>query len=128
MAHSKLIPGVSGPEQAGLLYFCTTRAGGVSQDERDSLNLCLNTGEEPERLQVNSQRLADLLGSERVWLEQVHGTDVQDADEDLLLALGRDFETAITPRRDRPLAIMTADCMPVLIWDEQCQVLGVAHA
>ncbi|XOT98128.1 hypothetical protein ACMTAU_07565, partial [Alcaligenes pakistanensis] len=47
MAHSKLIPTISGPEQAGLLYFCTTRAGGVSQDERDSLNLGLNTGDDP---------------------------------------------------------------------------------
>ncbi|MGG4579842.1 MULTISPECIES: peptidoglycan editing factor PgeF [Alcaligenes] len=128
MAHSKLIPGVSGPEQAGLLYFCTTRAGGVSQDERDSLNLGLNTGDDPERVQVNRQRLADFLGLEPVWLAQIHGTDVLDADQDVLPAMPRQFDAAITTRRDRTLAILTADCLPVVIWDEQSQVLGVAHA
>ena len=128
MAHSTLIPSVSGPEQAGLLYFCTTRAGGVSQDERSSLNLGLNTGDEPERVQRNRQRVADSLGSEPIWLAQVHGTDVLDADQDVLPDAPRQFDAAVTTRQDRSLAILTADCLPVVIWDDQAQVLGVAHA
>ena len=128
MAHSTLIPSVSGPEQAGLLYFCTTRAGGVSQDERSSLNLGLNTGDDPERVQRNRQRVADSLGAEPIWLAQVHGTDVLDADQDVLPDAPRQFDAAVTTRQDRSLAILTADCLPVVIWDDQAQVLGVAHA
>lgn len=128
MAHAQLIPTVGGPEQAGLLYFCTTRAGGVSQGERESLNLGLNTGDDPQRVQANRQRMVDFLGVEPIWLAQVHGTDVLDADQDLLPAEPRQFDAAVTTRSDRTLAILTADCLPVVIWDEQARVVGVAHA
>lgn len=129
MEHTSLIPTVSGPAQSGLLYFCTTRSGGVSDGECASLNLGLNTGDDPQRVQANRQRLQSFLGAEPVWLQQVHGTQVLDADVDSLPeASSRQFDAAVTTRPDRVLAILTADCLPVVIWDRQARVAGAAHA
>lgn len=128
MEFPPLIPTVSGPAQSGLLYFCTTRAGGVSRDERASLNLGLNTGDDPQLVQENRRRLNAFMGIEPVWLQQVHGTDVLDADQDVLPEAPRTFDAAVTTRADRALAILTADCLPVVIWDEQARVAGAAHA
>lgn len=128
MEHASLIPTVSGPDQSGLLYFCTTRIGGSSSGERASLNLGTNTGDDPLQVQTNRQRLRDVLGAEPVWLQQVHGTDVLDADQDVLPDEPRLFDAAVTTRSDRVLAILTADCLPVVVWDGRASVVGVAHA
>ncbi len=61
-----------------------------------------------------------------VWLKQVHGNQVFDADDDLL-ASEPEADAALTTRTDRVLAIMTADCLPVLLADRDTQVLGAAH-
>ncbi|WP_323028962.1 polyphenol oxidase family protein [Castellaniella defragrans] len=123
--------GVTGEPWPGVRYFSTWRVGGVSLPPRDSLNLGLHVGDDPLAVRENRLRLRRALPGDPLWLEQVHGTDVFDADaapEDAAAGPAPRADAAVTTRRGRPLAIMTADCLPVVLADEAGTVLGVAHA
>lgn len=119
---------VTGDKWEGVHYFCTTRAGGVSVGALASLNLAEHVHDDVDCVRENRKRLAALLPGEPVWLEQVHGTQVLDAD---LAVAGTDpprADAAVTAVPDRVLSIMTADCLPVVIADREGKVLGMAHA
>uniref|UniRef100_UPI0039F10B45 peptidoglycan editing factor PgeF n=1 Tax=Bordetella sputigena TaxID=1416810 RepID=UPI0039F10B45 len=132
------MPVVTGPRWTGVHYFCTTRAGGVGTAPHDTLNLGLRAGDRPEAVEENRRRLRALLPAEPLWLRQVHGTRVVDADRPAESAAenpaGNSVESepaadaAVTTSADRPLAIMVADCLPVLIADTSGRALGAAHA
>ncbi|MFU1915100.1 peptidoglycan editing factor PgeF [Bordetella avium] len=121
------LPVVTGPEWKGVTYFCTTREGGVGVPPHDSFNLGVRAGDHPEAVAENRRRLAAALPGEPRWLRQVHGPVVHDADQarpDEEIAA----DASVTTEPGRVLAIMVADCLPVLIADAQGQVLGAAHA
>lgn len=123
-----IVPRVTGQQWPGVQYFCTTRQGGVSQAPYDSMNMGLHTGDDPLLVGQNRGRLQCLLPGPVVWLEQVHGTYVHDADqpdanESLITA-----DAAVTTEVNKVLAIMTADCLPVVISAENGLVIGAAHA
>src|SRR5690606_34349485 len=137
--------GVTGAPWTGVRYFSTWRVGGVSAAPRDSLNLGTHVGDDPQAVQQNRQRLRCALPAEPLWLEQVHGTTVFDADArtdaraadpaarpapclDAGSGPARRADAAMTCQRGRPLVIMTADCVPVVLADGAGTVLGVAHA
>ena len=65
------------------------------------------------------------LPSEPLWLTQVHGTRVVDAAS---TAAGVEADAATTRETGRVLAILTADCLPVLFCDRAGTVIGAAHA
>lgn len=111
----------------GVRYGCTSREGGVSAGPWASLNLALHVGDDPQAVLENRRRLAAALPAEPFWLKQVHGTTVADADAAPAGPPPR-ADGAVTAQRGRVLAIMTADCIPVVIADTQGRVLGVAHA
>ncbi|OZI61635.1 hypothetical protein CAL28_20360 [Bordetella genomosp. 11] len=125
-AESAVLPVVTGPRWAGVRYFCTTRAGGVGTAPHDTLNLGLRADDQPEAVAENRRRVRAMLPADPLWLRQVHGTRVVDADAPREEEPAAD--AAVTAAADRPLAIMVADCLPVLIADAGGQVLGVAHA
>jgi len=114
-----------GPAWPGLRIFATTRAGGVSRAPYASLNLGAHVGDAAEAVAENRARLRTLLPSEPLWLEQVHGTRVADADTE---AAPAPADAAVTRTPGRVLAIMTADCLPVVIAAPGAGVLAVAHA
>jgi YfiH family protein len=120
---------VTGAPWSGLTYFCTTRNGGVSQGRWSSMNLGPHTHDAPQHVAENRRRLLDALPGAPLWLEQVHGTHVVDADK---IPVGSVFspegDAAVTMQPGRVLAIMTADCLPVVIADAQGVALGVVHA
>lgn len=121
---------VSGPWHAGVRYFCTTRQLDSSPgEETDAFNLGLNTPEPVDQVRQNRQSLQAQVPARLVWLSQVHGVDILDADAPALPdEAGRLMDAAITTRQDRALAILTADCLPVVLWNEQATILGAAHA
>jgi YfiH family protein len=121
---------VTGETWPGVNYFTTTRSGGVSGAGYASFNLGLHTQDEPEHVFANRHRLRSLLPADPFWLQQVHGVDVVDADR-AALADTQDpivADAAITMEPDRVLAIMTADCLPVVVASTDGRALGVAHA
>lgn len=136
---------VSGMSWPGVAYGCTTRAGGVSTGPWASMNLGLHVGDDPQAVLQNRRRLAAGLPGEPVWLEQVHGIELIEAREGGSLhrvegagtagpgsPLSRQMppraDAAITLCRGVVLAIMTADCLPIVIADTEGRALGVAHA
>ncbi|NYT65831.1 peptidoglycan editing factor PgeF [Alcaligenaceae bacterium] len=124
---------VSGASLPGVQYFCTTRQGGVSTGPWASLNLGLHTDDDIAHVQSNRQRLQAMLPGAPVWLNQVHGTEVFDADvlpsqELNWPAVVPTADAVITSQLDRPLIIMTADCLPIVLVSSDGCALGLAHA
>lgn len=74
---------------------------------------------------TREEGLAALLPSEPLWLRQVHGTKVVDLDQ---LSLSREGDAAVTRVKNRVCVIRVADCMPVLLADDEGAVIGAAHA
>ncbi len=118
---------VTGRPWRGVHYFCTTRRGGSSLPPWDGLNLGMHVGDAPPAVRSNRALLRRALPTEPLWLEQVHGTEVCDADSWTGDRPPR-ADGAVTTRIDRPLVILTADCLPVVLADEAGSVLGLAHA
>ena len=121
------------PKQAwqGVELFCTTRQGGVGQTPYDTFNLGLGAQEDPASVHENRKRLQQLLPAEPAWLQQVHGNRVVDADDaqwfDASLPPPA-ADASVTAQPGRVLAVLTADCLSVVLADQAGSVLGVAHA
>lgn len=113
------------PAPANVRALQTTRQGGVSLAPYTSLNLGSHVGDVPLAVARNRHLLNTLLPSEPVWLEQVHGTVVADADQ----ASCRTVADACIARRGSSVCVvMTADCLPVLLCDKAGSVVGAVHA
>jgi polyphenol oxidase len=108
----------------------TTRAGGVSAPPFDTFNLGDHVGDDPAAVAANRARLAAAigLGADRVvWMNQVHGDRVEVVDEPRDAPVdGTDALVTGTPRL--ALAVVTADCVPVLMADARAGVVAAVHA
>ncbi len=117
------------PERVGALS--TTRQGGVSQPPYDDgaggggLNLATHVGDLPDAVAENRALLRSHLPAEPAWLTQVHGTRVLDA---ATVSNAPEADASITNQPGVVCAIMTADCLPVLLADADGRVVGAAHA
>lgn len=112
---------------SGVCAFTTLRDGGVSLGVYAHNNLGDHVGDDPDRVTRNRSRLNALLPTEPLWLNQVHGTAVVDADHPIEPATAT-ADAAVTTAPNRVLAILTADCLPVVVVNEASTVLGMAHA
>jgi YfiH family protein len=114
----------------------TTRAGGVSAPPFDTFNLGDHVGDDPVAVAANRKRLAAALklgddGTEGVvWMNQVHGDHVVVVDGPLEAGVpavdNTDALVTTTPRL--ALAVVTADCVPVLMGDAGAGVVAAVHA
>jgi YfiH family protein len=112
--------------------FTTTRAGpGVSPPPFDALNLGLRSGDDVAHALANRARLrADAaLPAEPAWLHQVHGAGVVRIDRPARVGEAEpEADAAVTDVPGVVLAILTADCLPVLLCDRAGTEVGAAHA
>lgn len=117
------------PAPEGVRAASTTRAGGVSPEPWESLNLGEHVGDDPDRVAENRSRVARALGlpAPPAWLAQVHGTRVLALDGPALPG-DRRADAAVTAQPGRVLAVLTADCAPVLLCRSDGTRVGVAHA
>jgi polyphenol oxidase len=124
-ALSWLTPNWTLPDRVRALS--TLRLGGVSVAPYASFNLGAHVGDDPLAVAENRHRLREhaQLPAEPDWLEQAHGNAVRDLDAD---APRGPADAAITRRPNRLCAILSADCLPVLLAEESGQVVGAAHA
>ncbi len=106
----------------------TTRIGGVSASPFDSLNLGLHVGDEQANVLTNRSRLHAHLPNPPVWLEQVHGEQVIEVDHDFNVSELRQGDALYSRLPNQPLAIMTADCLAILIADENGKEVAAIHA
>lgn len=111
-------------------FVVSVRAGGVSSPPYDGLNLALHVGDDPLAVQANRERFArelGLAGDHVVYAEQVHGNTVLQVDEPLDGPPPR-CDALVTRTPGLALAVLAADCVPVLLADPAAGVVGVAHA
>jgi YfiH family protein len=111
------------PAPAGIVAGSTTRIGGVSGGSYSSLNLGMHVGDEPAAVDENRRRFVEMcgLGEEPDWLTQVHGTDVHMADE------GKAGEADAAIGRSGTVAVLTADCLPVLLCATSGEEFAAIH-
>lgn len=107
----------------------TTRRGGVSAGPYASLNLATHVGDDAERVAENRRRLAALLSlpAEPRWLEQVHGCAVVDAAQHQSIA-SPCADASFTATPGVVCAVLTADCLPIVLCDRAGREVAVAHA
>ncbi|WP_353431388.1 peptidoglycan editing factor PgeF [Polynucleobacter sp. MWH-UH23A] len=101
----------------------TTREGGISQPPFQYLNLGDHVGDDPKCVLANRALLSNFLPNDPIWLNQVHGVKVSTPD-----ARAHEADAIVTNKSNEVLAIMTADCLPVLFATESGDVIGAAHA
>lgn len=113
----------------------STRIGGVSDGVYESLNLGMNRGDDANRVTENWRRFlhsAGIFEKEFVCGAQVHGNNVHIATHaDARPAYGPgeliEADGYVTAERNLPLAIFTADCVPLLMEDPVAGVVGAIH-
>ncbi|MFJ3882168.1 peptidoglycan editing factor PgeF [Streptomyces sp. NPDC090077] len=116
----------------GAHFAFTDRWGGVSAVPYEELNLGGAVGDDPAAVRANRDIVAGGLGIRPdlvVWMNQVHGRDVAVVDGPW--ETGADIpsvDAVVTARRGLALAVLTADCTPVLLADPVAGVAGAAHA
>ncbi|MCB1644136.1 MAG: peptidoglycan editing factor PgeF [Pseudomonadales bacterium] len=113
----------------GVKALLTTRAGGISQAPWQQLNLATHVGDRETDVAQNRQILTSAAGlpAEPVWLEQVHGDHVLEVGYEAWPE-APEADAAVTCEQGRPLVIMVADCLPVLMTDHQGEMVGAVHA
>jgi YfiH family protein len=107
-------------------------AVGGSDAPFDRFNLASHVGDDEAKVAANREQLRAILPQEPRWLNQVHGVAVFEADDSPPAAQPNgavpEADAAVTRSPGRVLAIMTADCLPVLMCDRKGEVVAVAHA
>lgn len=121
---------------AGVQSAFSLRVGGTSPPPWDSLNVGVHVGDDLDAVARNRHRLCEALAlpSQPWWLDQVHGTAVATFEqppssaEAAATAVRPVADAAVTRAAGVVLAIQVADCLPVLLTNDQGSVLGAAHA
>ncbi|WP_052851820.1 peptidoglycan editing factor PgeF [Streptomyces avicenniae] len=119
-------------ESSGGAHFAfTDRWGGVSAAPYAMLNLGGAVGDDPAAVRTNRGLAAAALGLDPAavrWMRQVHGRDVVVADGPPPDGEPPTADALVTARGGLPLAVLTADCTPLLLADPVAGVVAAAHA
>ena len=109
----------------GIEVRVTTRRGGVSQVPYDSLNLGDHVGDASHCVGENRRRVSAQLPIQDIhWIRQVHGIVSVEAG----MGSVPEADAQWTCVRRQPLAVLTADCLPVVLADREARCVGIAHA
>lgn len=124
--------------QVNILDFSTTRYGGISQGNYESLNLGNFSDDNPQFVSENRKRLCDainILPTNLFVPKQTHDSSSLIIDNQFLSqpkveqeALMQGVDALITQEKNIGIAITTADCVPILIFDMEKKVLATIHA
>ena len=120
------------PAPANVGAAVTLRSGGVSRAPYASLNLAQHVGDARTAVIENRRRVRSELAlpCEPLWLAQLHGTRVHDADAEPSVpgAAPPAADAAITRAGNHVLAVLVADCLPVLLARRDGAAIAIAHA
>lgn len=107
-----------------------SRTGGASSGVFEGLNCGFGSSDQREIVMINRARVADAMGvasDHLVTVHQVHSADVVTVDAPLSSPLPK-ADGLVTRTPGIALAVLTADCQPVLFADPEARVIGAAHA
>ncbi len=108
----------------------TTRAGGVSAAPYESFNLGDHVGDDPAAVETNRRRLADGIGlpfERLVWMEQIHSRNVTVVDGPVDGPVPS-TDALVTKEPGLALVTLSADCVPILLSDDEAGVIAAVHA
>jgi YfiH family protein len=108
----------------------TTRAGGRSTAPYESFNLGDRVGDDPAAVAANRRRLASELGlrpDHVIWMEQVHGRTATVVDQPSTEP-AEATDAVISTRPGLAVAVLVADCVPILLSDPDAGVVAAVHA
>ena len=118
--------------------FSTTRHGGTSEGNHASLNINPYCGDKPENVAANRALLAEELGvdADRIILpHQTHGTETRiigkefcALPEQIRQMLLEGVDALLTDVKGVCIGVSTADCIPVLLYDEEHHAAAAVHA
>ncbi|MFJ2212358.1 peptidoglycan editing factor PgeF [Streptomyces sp. NPDC101062] len=118
-------------ELSGAHFAFTDRWGGVSAAPFGELNLGGAVGDDPAAVLANRDLAAKSLEIDParvVWMNQVHGRDVAVTEGPWTTEDIPAVDAVVTVRRGLALAVLTADCVPVLLADPVAGIAAAAHA
>jgi hypothetical protein len=115
------------PAPAHVKALTTTRQGGFSAGPYASFNLSNRVGDEPGMVRHNRTRLREVLNlpADPLWMTQVHGTRVIDAFD---ANPGEEADGCVTGTPNVVCAVLTADCLPILLCDQRGTRIAALHA
>ncbi|MEP4487279.1 MAG: peptidoglycan editing factor PgeF [Halioglobus sp.] len=121
------------PAPPNILALSTKRVGGASEPPFSSLNLALHVGDDPPAVRCNREILQSKLpkGVAVQWLQQVHGVNVVNATPESSstdLHLGPEADACWTSSAGVACAVLTADCLPILLCDRDGGYVAAVHA
>ena len=115
------------PAPGNVIAFSTTRVGGCSVGAYKGLNLGHHVGDNHALVAANRELLANVLpdGSRVQWLSQTHGTQVIRAGD---VTEYPEADACLSTEVGDACAILSADCLPVLLCNRRGTVVAAAHA
>jgi YfiH family protein len=117
------------PAPANIHAVTTLRNGGYSRIPFDSLNPAAHVGDDAEHVWQNRQLIRETLGlpAEPDWLNQVHGVKAVSAQKNRT-EQAVTADASYTDQAGVVCAILTADCLPILLTDKQGKTIAAIHA
>lgn len=122
------------PAPKNIHAFTTTRDGGVSLPPYDSFNLATHVGDNLEHVLQNRARLVSNMNLPRapiwepIWLNQMHTTTAVHITHDSPPIIETPCDASFTQDMNLPCAVLTADCLPLLICNESGTEIAAIHA
>ena len=122
--------------KAGVCHGFSTRIGGVSEGYLSSMNLSFTRGNNPQKVQENFQRIGEAIGfnaADLVLSSQIHETRIRkvtakDKGDGIVRETVPGIDALITDEKGIPLYTSYADCVPLLFYDPEHHVAGMAHS
>ena len=114
----------------GVFVAFSGRGGGVSSGPFESLNLGLGIGDDVGAVAANRAALAAACGvaaADLAWMRQVHSAEVCYVGAGMAEPPGP-VDAIFTDVPGRPLCVLVADCVPVLVADPVARIIGAAHS
>jgi len=128
---SSLIENLQPPAGLRLVHGFTDRKGGVSRGLYASLNLGRKWGDDREAVDENYARVARAVGYAPECLRlvrQVHGSTMMDARRLDPSSEADGLWLATETSSPLVVGVLTADCVPILIVDEQARLVAAVHS
>ena len=104
------------------------RHGGVSPAPYASLNLGINTDDDPANVVENRRLFFEMIGApadQFAAARQIHGTEILHVTEP---GYADGYDALITDQPGLLVGVTVADCVPILIYDHAHQVVAAIHA
>jgi len=111
----------------GVIYSFFGRSSGFSKGLFSSLNCSKFVGDDFESVEKNLEFVRQSIGAKKlITLNQIHSAKCISVDEKT--ESDQEADAMVTRSEDVALGVLTADCVPVLLFDPVKKIIGAAHA